>query len=129
VFLGLGVMAPVERLQDIHAFTVEDGLAPQPEPTVLIRALRRAVMARVQQQLGLQVSLPAFFSGHKSDGSLAQSARDPHLTFLFDPGSARLLVVAPHILARRNPSRDEVRYLRGTSTTITSQLIAALPRG
>jgi CRISPR-associated protein Csb2 len=34
-----------------------------------------------------------------------------HLTFLFDPGARRLLVVSPHVVDRRSPSREEVGHL------------------
>lgn len=109
-FLGLGVMAPVQRDQAVHAFVVEGGLAATPHPTEVARALRRAVMARVQGVLGSR-TLPTFFSGHERDGSPARIEHCPHLTFVFDPGLARLLIVAPHVLDRRAPTRDEVENL------------------
>ena len=86
-FLGLGVMAPAQRNEGVHAFAVEDGLAPTPQPNEIARALRRAVMARVQDELGAHTGLPAFFTGHELDGSPAQTQRHPHLTFVFDPHS------------------------------------------
>lgn len=114
-FLGLGVMAPVRRSKGVHAFVIEGGLAATPHPTEVARALRRAVMARVQELLGATVTLPTFFSGHERDGSPARMERSSHLTFLFDPGSlepARLLIVAPHIVERRDPTREEARHLQ-----------------
>jgi CRISPR-associated protein Csb2 len=111
-FLGLGVMAPVQRAQGVHAFVVEGGLATMPEPAEVARALRRAVMARIQQVLGAGAILPAFFTGHEYDGSPAQTERRPHLAFVFDPELARLLIVAPHVLDRREPTREEVGQLR-----------------
>jgi CRISPR-associated protein Csb2 len=65
-FLGLGVMAPVQRSRGIHAFVVEDGLAATPQPTEVARAVRRAVMARVQDVLGPRTSLPSFLYGSRA---------------------------------------------------------------
>ncbi len=118
-FLGLGVMAPVQRSQGVHVFMVEGGLAATPPPTEVARALRRAVMARVQEVLGSGTSLPAFFTGHERDGSPARTERCPHLTFVFDPGPARLLIVAPHVLDRRAPTGEEVGHLRDLDAAMT----------
>lgn len=114
-FLGLGVMRPVRRSQGVYPFVIESGLAATPQPTEIARALRRAVMARVQEVLGARNTLSSFFSGHEGNGSPAQTGRSSHLSFLFDRGSlgvARLLVVAPHVVERRDPTGDEVRCLR-----------------
>ncbi|MBI4491443.1 MAG: type I-U CRISPR-associated protein Cas5/Cas6 [Chloroflexi bacterium] len=110
-FLGLGVMAPLRRVEDVHAFAIEGGLAATPQPTEVARALRRAVMARVQEVLGPRTGLPAFFTGHESDGSRAQTERRPHLTYAFDPRSARLLVIAPYVIDRRAATREELGHL------------------
>jgi len=110
-FLGLGVMAPVLSSDGIHVFDVESGLAASPDPEALARALRRAVMARVQEVLG-GAAMPAYFSGHVADGGPVRAAVSSHLAFAFDPAAARLLVVAPHALDRRPPSPEERNYLR-----------------
>lgn len=60
-FLGLGVMVPVRRSQGVHAFVVESDLASTRQPLAMARALRRAVMARVQEVLGDRAKLPTFF--------------------------------------------------------------------
>lgn len=108
-FLGLGVMAPVMQAKGIYAFAVESGLAGSPDPEGLARALRRAVMARVQEQV--QEPLPRLFSGHEADGSPARTSRSSHLAFVFDPVRTRLLVIAPHVLDRRSPTHDEAANL------------------
>ena len=110
-FLGLGVMYPVRQPEGIHAFQIDAGLSEEPDPLGLARALRRAVMARVQQLIGDKELLPAFFSGHEQDGSPARSHDHAHLGFLFDPEMRRLIVVAPHVLGRRNPTSEEQGYL------------------
>jgi len=110
-FLGLGVMAPVRRAHGVHAFIIGGGLSVSPEPSVLARSLRRAVMARVQAVIGPRVKLPAFFTGHEPDGTRSRRERHPHLTFTFDPGTERLLIIAPHVVERRTPSRDETEHL------------------
>lgn len=114
-FLGLGVMRPVTRSAGVHAFVIESGLAPSPEPGEITRALRRAVMKRVQERLGPSTTLPAFFSGHEHNGEPARAEQSPHLTFLFDPGRrgpARLLVLAPHVVERRAPTQTERQHLQ-----------------
>jgi CRISPR-associated protein Csb2 len=110
-FLGLGVMAPVVKARGVHVFTVGAGLAEQADAIGIARALRRAVMARTQAVLGDSTVLPAFFSGHEPDGAPAKSQLHPHVAFVFDPRGARLLVVAPHVLDRREATRDEVANL------------------
>jgi len=110
-YLGLGFMAPVRRPEGIFAFAIKDGLADQAEPRLLTRALRRAVMARVQGKTGRE-QLPAFFTGHTADGAASRSGRHEHLVFVFDAPRTRLLIFAPHIIEHRDPSREErERYL------------------
>ncbi len=111
-FLGLGVMAPVAKAGGIHVFTTDAGLAEDADPMGVARALRRAVMARVQGVLGESAALPAFFGGHEADGAPAKSQLHPHLAFVFDPRTGRLLVVAPHVLDRREATSDEAANLR-----------------
>ena len=107
-FLGLGLMAPVQQqTQGIHAFAIQDGLAANAQPADLARALRRAVMARVQQKLERNQRLPAFFTGHESDGTAARSETHPHLSFLFDARQKRLMIVAPHLIERRPSTANE----------------------
>jgi CRISPR-associated protein Csb2 len=111
-FLGLGVMAPVQALQGIFAFRIEAGLDPSASPAEVTRALRRALMARVQGVIGERKTLPIFFSGHESDGSPAKSEVQSHLACQFDPGASRLLIIAPHLLDRREATREESAHLR-----------------
>lgn len=106
-YLGLGLMAPVRRTEGVFAFNVVDGLTEPAEPLGLARALRRAVMARVQENLGARVTLPAFFTGHAADGAPSRSGRHEHLAFAFDAPRKRLLIVAPHVLDCRQTFRDE----------------------
>lgn len=109
-FLGLGVMEPVVITPDIHAFAIDSGLIGAPDPTVLARALRRAVMARVQQRLGPRAELPTFVSGHASDGSPA-GPNHSHLSFVCDLHARRMLVVAPHLMEHRKSAAEEARHL------------------
>lgn len=109
-FLGLGLLAPARDIQGVHAFRIEAGLEAA-EPQELARALRRAVMARVQNVIGRREVLPAFFSGHERDGAPAQRERHPHVGFVFDPNAARLLVIAPHLLDGREATREEALHL------------------
>jgi CRISPR-associated protein Csb2 len=106
-YLGLGLMAPAPRAEGVLAFAIADGLAQRADPPVLTRALRRAVMARVQAQLGSRTELTPFFTGHENGGSPARSGRHEHLAFVFDAPRRRLIVLAPHVLERRHPWKDE----------------------
>lgn len=108
-FVGLGVMAPDQRTPGIFAFNVVDGLAKHAAPEEIARALRRALMSRVQDILGPRVRLPQFFSGH-ADGS-ARPSTEPHLHFFFDPVSRSLNIVAPHAACHRPATSKEREYL------------------
>jgi CRISPR-associated protein Csb2 len=105
-FLGLGVLAPVATMTDIHVFAIESGLIGVPEPKVVAQALRRAVMARVQAVLEGK-PLPAFFSGHESVWARARAPRSSHFAFLCDLPRSRLIIIAPHTLDRRDPTSEE----------------------
>jgi len=112
-FLGLGLMAPArDVVPGAHAFAITDGLAGEPEHLDVARALRRAVMARVQATLGAREPLAPFFSGHAEDGAPIRRSRSSHLTFAFAPDFPRLLILAPHIVERRAPTPEELDHLR-----------------
>jgi len=113
-YLGLGVMAPVRRADGVFAFAIADGLTDQAEPRLLTRALRRAVMARVQEIQGKSArdTLPTFFTGHAADGAALRSGRHEHLVFVFDAPRKRLLILAPHLIEHRDARQVErERYL------------------
>jgi CRISPR-associated protein Csb2 len=109
-WLGLGVMAPVDDLQGVIAIQVVSGLTPDAAPADIVAALRRAVMARVQQEIGA-VSLPPFFTGHAADGTSLHDGGHAHLACAFDPERQRLLIVAPHRVEGREATREELRHL------------------
>lgn len=111
-FLGLGVMQPVPAVEGVFAFEITDGLTSAEAHDEISRALRRAVMARVQEVIGRRNTLPPFFSGHNDDGTPARSENQPHISCIFDPKRLRLLVVAPHLLERRGPDRDDISNLQ-----------------
>jgi CRISPR-associated protein Csb2 len=112
-FLGLGLMAPVPAVvQGVHAFAVVDGLQAEAQPIDIARALRRAVMARVQSTIDGHEPLPPFFSGHEPGGAPIRRFDSSHLAFAFDPVLRLLLVLAPHMIERRWPAEDEPRHLR-----------------
>lgn len=107
-FLGLGVFAPVPRAPAILGFRVQHAAASSDESAGLVRAMRRCVMARVQQHMGRRKgSLPTYFTGHAEDGSPARSADSNHIAIQWDGETSCLLVIPPHVLDRRAPSREE----------------------
>jgi CRISPR-associated protein Csb2 len=110
-YLGLGLMRPVRRTEGVYAFDIAAGLAEQADPSGLARALRRAVMARVQAQLGARATLPVFFTGHEANGAPATSGGHEHLAFAFDAPRKRLIIVAPHVLERREARTRESENL------------------
>jgi CRISPR-associated protein Csb2 len=110
-FLGLGLLAPAAPSGAALCFMIEKGLADHVDPVDLARALRRAVMARVHGELRPSMKvLPPFFSGHREDGAAARAEESAHLAFQLD-FSGRLLVFAPHLFERREPSPEETRHL------------------
>lgn len=134
-FLGLGVMAPLAEpwgraavesplrapvpmppaLGGFFALdTVGSTVAGTDTPIVLARALRRAVMARVRDTLGLapDAGLDHFFSGHEPDGTSSRATASRHLSFQWDQPRGRLLVIAPHRLERRKADWLERRQLK-----------------
>jgi CRISPR-associated protein Csb2 len=108
-FLGLGLMAPEKAHGGVWVFHITGGLTPVATPSEMTRALRRAVMARVQATLGPRALLPEYFSGHTVDGSPSQAGG--HLAFVADTSSSRLLLVAPHMLLREAATRHERRQM------------------
>lgn len=115
-FLGLGVMRPVSVAPDIFIFAVRDGLTSSAHRDEVVRALRRAVMARVQSVLGFREKLPTFFSGHDGAGGPARDGS--HLGFVFDELRRRLFVIAPHVLDRRAATPRERAQLRSLETAV-----------
>ncbi|WP_049961410.1 type I-G CRISPR-associated protein Csb2 [Pseudacidobacterium ailaaui] len=113
-YCGLGLMAPVQQVEGVVAFSIVDGLAADAEPLHLARALRRAVMARVRDIMHLRDTdaLPVFFCGHELDASTARRGVHTHLAFVPDLARQRLLVIAPHLIEHRNPFKDEYAHLK-----------------
>jgi CRISPR-associated protein Csb2 len=133
-FIGLGVMAPVAEAwrtptaqsPQRHAVQLPsagNGLfalevagptnSGSDAPIQVARALRRAVMARVRDTLGLRpdAGLDRFFSGHELDGTGSKAHTSRHLAFQWDRPRQRLLVIAPHLIERRVPGWHERQHL------------------
>jgi len=110
-YLGLGLMTPVEQTEGVCAFAIAAGLLPGVKHQAVARALRRAVMARVQTVIGKHQELSVFFTGHERNGNPARRGDRTHLAFICDTARNRLLILAPHVMERRAPSRDERDHL------------------
>lgn len=107
-YAGLGLMTPLRERRGTHVFRIESGLLPASQPNEIARALRRAVLARIQAvRKGERLSL--YYTGHEADGSPARSS--DHLAFAFDPLRRRLLVLAPHVLRGRPAWKNEIELL------------------
>ncbi len=111
-YLGLGLMAPVRQTAGVIVFAIVGGLAGKVDHLAVARSLRRAVMARVQDEIGKREKLSVFFTGHEEDGSVARHGQRSHLAYVFDNVNERLLVLAPHFMEKRNPSKAERENLR-----------------
>lgn len=117
-WLGLGLMRPIAEPAALHLFALQGDRPRQHLSETLARALRRAVMARVQAQLGRGAGLPSFFTGHQENGGPARSGMHEHLFFVADDrdGDGRLdrvAVVAPQLADRTVTGnyRPELRVL------------------
>lgn len=110
-YAGLGVMAPVDQPIDVLAYGIRSGLATTATPEELTRALRRAVMARVQHQIGMHTPLAEFFTGHATDGAPLRAGDHRHLAFVFDAIEQRLLITPPHVLEQRASYAHEREHL------------------
>lgn len=112
-FLGLGLMAQAtDIVPGVHAFAITEGLVGKPDPIDVARALRRAVMARVQSVIGVREPLDPFFSGHAEDGTPVRRVCSSHLSFAFEGHTQRLLILSPHIVECRAPAPQELKHLR-----------------
>jgi CRISPR-associated protein Csb2 len=110
-FLGLGLMVPCVE-HGILAFAVDSRLDERVDTVGLARALRRAIMARVQAELGPAKGLPAYFHGHVTDDAPARGHRSTHLAYVVDAPRSRLLVVPPHMLdGFERPRREDAAHL------------------
>lgn len=117
-FLGLGLMAPVTAGVSVgFMLPIIEGWREGTDPLVITRALRRAVMARYQEQIGAGKRLPRFVSGHEPDGSPAKN--HSHLHFVCDPDDRALLVVPPHARDRRDVTRWERSHLSTLRDALT----------
>lgn len=97
-FLGLGLLAPAsEGPPAVHVFALDPPL-PVAARDGLVRALRRAVMARVdpiwrgERPDRRNAALPVFFTGHEAEGAPARSGKHEHLFFsspMMPTGTAR----------------------------------------
>jgi CRISPR-associated protein Csb2 len=108
-FVGLGLMQPVfERSPGLHVFGVKttQPLVVQNAAPVL-RAFRRAVMARAQNVIGPSRPLPLLFHGHDPNGPPARGGSHAHLFFAAYSSSGgtqinRLAVIAPDFCDRNS---------------------------
>ncbi len=110
-YLGLGLMAPEQCSVGLHGLEITSSLASEVDPEDLAKALRRAVMARAQSQIGQRTVLPGFFTGHEMDGRTLRRGSHRHIAFAVDLERKRLLVIAPHILEARRPTAGEKDHL------------------
>ena len=112
-FYGLGLMEPVTTHSDVLAFYLNDRRLACEHAPVLIRYLRRALMALARDPSG---QVGRLFSGHEADGRSDGAGQHAHVFLAADGGSrgdrfiARLIVSAPWAADRTaKPWRAERR--------------------
>jgi CRISPR-associated protein Csb2 len=106
-FLGLGLLRPVPTAPPgVHVFAVDAACAPAASlRETTLRALRRAVMALAQAEVGARAKLPALFHGHDDAGAAARPGQHAHLFYAGWSAAGgerldRLAVIAPHLADR-----------------------------
>ena len=108
-FLGLGLMLPCEEMRrDVLSFVITGGLADDADAVTIASAARRAMMARLQTQLGRRKSLPAYATGHEEDGTPLRDGRHRHIAVVADLPRRRLLYIAPTRLHRSGVDWQEI---------------------
>ncbi len=111
-FMGLGLMRPIDAGGwGAWQLCVTTGSIVAGSAEAVSRALRRMVLARVQQQYQ-NTSPPDFFHGHTNDGKPIRNGGRRHLAFHVDPIGQRLLIIAPHLVDHRQTESSEDGYLR-----------------
>jgi CRISPR-associated protein Csb2 len=108
----------VHHVEGIHSFAILEGLSDRADPMVLAQALRRAVMSRVQDEIGKRASVPGFFSGHEPNGAPSRSGIHAHLAFAADLKRNRLLIIAPHVLEGRQATPQERQHLETLDASV-----------
>lgn len=113
---GLGLLRPVELPPEpFHVFALApEARCARDQREAILRAFRRAAMARAARLQPREDALPRFFSGHEPDGSPARSGRHRHLYYLADDADGdglidRVAVVAPRCM---DGDMDELAYRR-----------------
>jgi CRISPR-associated protein Csb2 len=104
-------MSPVKKRDDVFAFRNTDRRSTHINAGKASQAFRSAIMALVQTSLGSRVPLPIFFTGHEADGSPARRGGRTHLAFAFDANRQRLILISPHVMEAREPTKTEQKYL------------------
>ncbi|MYD70727.1 MAG: type I-U CRISPR-associated protein Cas5/Cas6 [Acidobacteria bacterium] len=107
-YVGLGLMRPVRTVPDVVAFAIVGGLAAGANRAVIVRAARRAMMARVQRRQRRGEPLPTYVSGHDGEGHPATGGGHRHVAVAVDLLRRRLLYIAPSRLQRRGVHWREI---------------------
>ena len=113
-YMGLGLMAPVSDYDDVFVFDLETTRRmAHDDRDVLLRSLRRALMARARDEAG---RVDRLFSGHESGGGADRAGNHASVFLAVDGGadgdeSARLVVAAPWAADRRAIPRRGDRAL------------------
>lgn len=108
-YLGLGLMRPIESMNGVGVFSIENGLADNAQPAIVAQAARRAMMARVQSSLDRGQRLPIYVSGHEVEGTPSRKGDvHRHVAVVADLPRQRILYLASTHLHRTGISWREI---------------------
>lgn len=108
-YLGLGLMRPIESMNGVEVFSIENGLADNAQPAIVAQAARRAMMARVQSSLDRGQRLPTYVSGHEVEGTPSRKGdAHRHVAVVADLPRRRILYLASTHLHRTGISWREI---------------------
>jgi len=111
-YRGLGLFEPVRDVRDRFLFALR-GTEPA-DAQAIAAAARRAIMARVCDHRNHleHRDLPAFFTGHETDGDPIRDGGRAHLAVLVDTVAGQILVASPQALDHRFATGEEARHTR-----------------
>lgn len=108
-YLGLGLMRPIDSMNGVEVFSIENGLADNAQSAIVAQAARRAMMARVQSCLDRGQRLSTYVSGHEVEGTPSRKGdAHRHVAVVADLPRRRILYLASTHLHRTGISWREI---------------------
>lgn len=96
----------------VLVFAIKNGLSDSADSSLVARAARRAMMARVKYSLASS-RIPSYVSGHEEDGAPAGDGTHRHIAIAVDLSRSRFFYIAPNRLQLHGVRWSEVREDHG----------------